>query len=301
MKNKILELEEKIYNKDNEFLSELLDILRATKKEMLEVIESTKYLKSFDKKERRDLLNETVETEALGWISLHILSYITGYSYHNVIKKEKKELKVLLKNLNKTSTTTENMKKLQWAMLLLKLKLLIKSELYKYFREEIVDNLLNEFEITKNSNIDKNQENVYNIIDKVYIDNKNYIDRIDEHYKKLENSFILILNKALYTDSYMQTLKKDVADLFNMNFKYLTMLLKTESHRIGSEFLKNNLLRNNVEYVKLVATLDEKTSNICRHLNNKIVKLQNAVVGVDLPPFHPNCRTIYYPFSFKAT
>ena len=42
-----------------------------------------------------------------------------------------------------------------------------------------------------------------------------------------------------------------------------------------------------------MATFDLKTSKICQNKDQKIVDLKGATIGIDLPPFHPHCRTVF--------
>lgn len=45
------------------------------------------------------------------------------------------------------------------------------------------------------------------------------------------------------------------------------------------------------EEYELLATLDKRTSSICRKMDGKHYPLKEAVEGETYPPFHPNCRT----------
>ena len=51
-----------------------------------------------------------------------------------------------------------------------------------------------------------------------------------------------------------------------------------------------------VEEYEFMATLDKRTSEICRELDGKHFKVDEAVPGENYPPMHPRCRstTIMY-------
>lgn len=51
-----------------------------------------------------------------------------------------------------------------------------------------------------------------------------------------------------------------------------------------------------VDSYELVATLDSRTSEICREMDGKTFKLSDRQIGVTAPPFHPRCRTTTIPF-----
>ena len=50
-----------------------------------------------------------------------------------------------------------------------------------------------------------------------------------------------------------------------------------------------------VEYYDYLATLDLRTSDICRSLDGTQHKVSQAKVGVNFPPMHPNCRSTTVP------
>lgn len=50
-----------------------------------------------------------------------------------------------------------------------------------------------------------------------------------------------------------------------------------------------------IEEYDYLATLDLRTSEICRSLDGKSFKVTQAKVGVNFPPMHPNCRSTTVP------
>lgn len=73
-------------------------------------------------------------------------------------------------------------------------------------------------------------------------------------------------------------------------------LLHTESARIAEEARYDNYIDLGVEKYIIVATLDHKTSDICRHLDGKVFLLKDRKVGLNYPPFHVHCRTTTAPY-----
>ena len=53
-----------------------------------------------------------------------------------------------------------------------------------------------------------------------------------------------------------------------------------------------------IEEYSYLATLDMRTSDICRSLDGTVHKVSHAQVGVNYPPMHPNCRSTTIP-KFK--
>lgn len=50
-----------------------------------------------------------------------------------------------------------------------------------------------------------------------------------------------------------------------------------------------------IEDYEYLATLDMRTSDICRGLDGTVHKVSHATVGVNYPPMHPNCRSTTVP------
>lgn len=70
----------------------------------------------------------------------------------------------------------------------------------------------------------------------------------------------------------------------------------TESAAISSMAQKDCLNMLDVERYEILATLDSRTSEICRSLDGKVFAMKDYEVGVTAPPFHPYCRTTTVPY-----
>ncbi|XOQ44289.1 MAG: minor capsid protein [Clostridium sp.] len=84
-----------------------------------------------------------------------------------------------------------------------------------------------------------------------------------------------------------QTLAKDFAKRFKTKEYEAYRLLHTESSFIIEQGTLAAYKEDGVEKYQILATLDMKTSDICRSEDGKIYDVDKAVVGVNYPPFHP--------------
>lgn len=73
-------------------------------------------------------------------------------------------------------------------------------------------------------------------------------------------------------------------------------LLHTESSFLMSEATHAGYKEDGVEQYEILATLDSKTCGVCGKLDGKIYPISEAVVGKNMPPFHPCCRCTDVPF-----
>lgn len=69
-------------------------------------------------------------------------------------------------------------------------------------------------------------------------------------------------------------------------------LIRTESAYIYNQMDTEAYKNSGIEYYRFVATLDLKTSEVCKELDGKVFKTTDAQVGVNFPPMHPWCRSV---------
>lgn len=92
-----------------------------------------------------------------------------------------------------------------------------------------------------------------------------------------------------------QTLAKDFAKRFNTKKYEAYRLLHTESSFIIEQGSLAAYKEDGVEKYQILATLDMKTSDICREQDGKVYDVDKATVGVNYPPLHPLCRSTALP------
>ena len=68
-------------------------------------------------------------------------------------------------------------------------------------------------------------------------------------------------------------------------------LLYNESAHVSEQAKMAAYADDGIDQYQIVATLDGKTSQICREQDQKVYDLAKAVPGINYPPFHINCRT----------
>lgn len=73
-------------------------------------------------------------------------------------------------------------------------------------------------------------------------------------------------------------------------------LIRTEYNLILNDATAQGYLEAGIDRYQILATLDSRTSDICREMDSEIFKITEKEVGVNYPPFHPNCRTTTIPY-----
>lgn len=73
-------------------------------------------------------------------------------------------------------------------------------------------------------------------------------------------------------------------------------LLRTETAYFSSLAQEKSFKILDVEMYQISATLDVKTSEICRGMDRKVFKMSDHKIGITAPPFHNRCRTSKVPY-----
>ena len=68
-------------------------------------------------------------------------------------------------------------------------------------------------------------------------------------------------------------------------------LARTEVNYISNQADLDAYKAAEIEEYEYLATLDLRTSEVCRSLDGTVHKVSHAKVGVNFPPMHPNCRS----------
>lgn len=72
-------------------------------------------------------------------------------------------------------------------------------------------------------------------------------------------------------------------------------LIRTEFCHVAAQGTLLGYQSAGIEWYRYVATLDLRTSQICRELDLKRFRVDKARAGVNFPPMHPNCRSTTMP------
>lgn len=69
--------------------------------------------------------------------------------------------------------------------------------------------------------------------------------------------------------------------------------MRTVRSHVANQAYLNSFNQLGFEYVRLVATLDGRTSKLCAHLDGTVWRIDDPAKRV--PPLHPNCRSELVP------
>ncbi|MBH7818108.1 polymorphic toxin type 50 domain-containing protein, partial [Clostridioides difficile] len=128
-------------------------------------------------------------------------------------------------------------------------------------------------------------------------DGLNFSERIwGKHRPALINELHTKLTQSIIRGENPKNLVNDFAKSFNVSKSQAKNLIMTESAFFASASRKDCFNDLDVEKYEIIATLDLRTSNICRELDGKVFDMKDYQVGITAPPFHCRCRTTTAPW-----
>ena len=120
---------------------------------------------------------------------------------------------------------------------------------------------------------------------------ENYSKRIWKNTKGLAEDLKEELLVNLLTGRTNREAAEIIANKFASGSSKARRLVRTESNFVSSEINFEAYKEAGIEEYQFLATLDLKTSKVCRELDGKIFKVADRKVGVNCNPMHPWCRS----------
>lgn len=125
----------------------------------------------------------------------------------------------------------------------------------------------------------------------------NYSKRIWKNTDMLAKSLEQVITQGLMTGQSIRNMDLALEAKIDGGRYNINRVIRTEvNHCCNQGTLMSYKAAGTLRYIYL-ATLDMRTSSICRSLDKEVFFVSKAEVGVNFPPMHPNCRstTIAYP------
>ena len=126
---------------------------------------------------------------------------------------------------------------------------------------------------------------------------ENYSARIWANRDKLVRELQTKLIQAFIRGEGVAQTTKDLAERMQVSYSSAERIVRTESsfvtHQATWDSYKASGVVDKYEYL---ATLDDRTSEICRDMDGKVFRLSEKQVGINYPPLHPNCRSTVVPY-----
>lgn len=146
------------------------------------------------------------------------------------------------------------------------------------------------------------EKNVKNVLNRSWA-GSGFSSRIWTNTAKLEEAVKREMAIAIMTGRPVRQTALAIDDEFQKGYNNAKRLIRTETTYVTNQMHATAYKECEVEKYIYVATLDLRTSKICRSLDGKTFKVDDAKVGTNYPPMHPNCRSVtigWLPDSWLA-
>ncbi|NFF59838.1 phage head morphogenesis protein [Clostridium botulinum] len=135
-----------------------------------------------------------------------------------------------------------------------------------------------------------NDRSIKNILMEPW-NNDNYSNRIWNNRGKLLGELQTTLFHSVVAGYDVKKTSKKLANRMNVATNRASVLVNTESAYMISKSTFDSYKESGIKKYEILATLDLKTSSVCREMDGKVFYLKDKSIGLNAPPFHPNCRS----------
>lgn len=119
----------------------------------------------------------------------------------------------------------------------------------------------------------------------------NFSDRIWNDKAKLIDTLNQTIPQGFALGQNPKKVARTISKTLNTKYSNAERLARTEMNHICNEANRDAYKETPevLQQYKVIATLDNRTSEICQNQDNKVYKMSEWEEGVTAPPFHPNC------------
>ena len=118
-----------------------------------------------------------------------------------------------------------------------------------------------------------------------------YSKRIWGNTDELAEQLQQTLMKGVLTGASSGRMANEIIERFHASYSRALTLTRTESSHCANSAELARYKDTEVKKYRYVATLDTRTSEICRELDGKEFPVEDAKPGTNYPPMHPRCRS----------
>lgn len=120
---------------------------------------------------------------------------------------------------------------------------------------------------------------------------KNYSERIWKNTTKLADTIQTEIVNGVHRGSSVQSMTKRVQEHMGVGRSDSERLVRTEMNYVNNTAALDSMREAKMKYFRFIATIDRRTSAICREHDGNLYELDEAAVGDNVPPLHARCRS----------
>lgn len=154
----------------------------------------------------------------------------------------------------------------------------------KYNTNNYIYSLGKNFKLTQVN--DKTLEKIIN----TKIKGEIWSDRLWSNKNETAKDLKLQIKKFLKADINVNEIENVIKTKYNANASNTDRLVRTEVTRVQAESNEEWSKEHDINYQIYMATLDNRTSEICRGYDGKVFNIDDP--NKPIPPLHPHCRSV---------
>lgn len=126
---------------------------------------------------------------------------------------------------------------------------------------------------------------------------RNYSAQLWGNTDSLADSLKKVFRQGFIRGDSPQDMAREIRKEFNVARSRAETLIRTDATAVINRATIKRYKREGLKYYRILVVLDDRTTQICRNIaqEDKLYKLEDAQVGVNMPPFHYNCRSTIMP------
>ena len=120
---------------------------------------------------------------------------------------------------------------------------------------------------------------------------ENYQDWLNTSSETYEQSIRRKLVENVYQKEGIQQILTDSNATYDRMVAQRKTLYATRINLAINEGIYSGFVYKGIHYCKFIAILDNKTSTMCKDMNNRIIPIKDILPGINAPPLHYHCRS----------
>lgn len=127
-------------------------------------------------------------------------------------------------------------------------------------------------------------------------DNMSYSDKIWKNRDTLSYTLDKALTQGIIRGDTPDKIAKTISKEVGVELNNAKRLVLTESAAYSAMSSRDSYKELDMEKFEYLATLDERTCEVCGPMDGQVFKMSEYNIGVTVPPLHPYCRCTTAPY-----
>lgn len=120
---------------------------------------------------------------------------------------------------------------------------------------------------------------------------KSYSQRIWKNDQLLGQTLKITILSGIHRGLSVPQMARMVEDKMDAGLSNAKRLVRTEMNYVQNRAALDSIKESGMKYYRFIATLDRRTSSMCRVHDGKVYPIDECRPGENAPPLHPNCRS----------